>query len=176
MSWWNICDQLSCNMFYFYLCSKCERYAGNVCSKFVGNQFVYVKPLQAQAQKETQMKILFSVLPDYISKKCQPYALQALCLSAFPPCDLTVNYPKPRMFCQDECRMLEEYICEDEFTSARAKYMASLVPPCSSLPSAGSPEHKKCVRLNLTGKFYLNFCVKKMYEMLSSHNMKFYPI
>jgi hypothetical protein len=136
----------------FFFCSKCERYAGKVCSKFVGNQFVYVKPLQAQTQKEVQMSMLFGVLPDYISKQCQPYALQALCLSAFPPCDLTVNHPKPRMFCQDECWVLEQYICAYEFSNARAKYMTSLVPPCSKLPNVGTPEHKKCVRLNLTSK------------------------
>ena len=139
--------------YFSVLCSKCEVYSGQICSKFVGNQKVFVKPLQAQAQKEIQMSMLFRVLPGYISEKCQPYAFQALCLSAFAPCDLTVNYPKPRMFCQDECRVLEQYICQHEFNVGRTKYMTSFVPPCSQLPDVNSPEHKKCVRLNLTSKF-----------------------
>lgn len=48
--------------------------------------------------------------------------------------------------------MLEQYICAYEFNNAHAKYMASFVPPCSKLPSVGSAEHKKCVRLNITSK------------------------
>ena len=123
-----------------------------MCEKYVGNQFVYIEPLKGQTYKEIQIKMLFTVLPQYISNQCKPYALRALCLSAFPLCDLTVNHPKPRMFCQDECRILEQYICAYEFSDFKTKFVPSPVIPCSKLPSVGSPEHKKCVSLNLTSK------------------------
>lgn len=98
------------------------------------------------------MSALAGVFPHYISSQCLPYAFQALCLSAFPPCDLTVNYPKPRMICQDECKALEQFICANEFNAGRAQYMTSIVPQCLKLPGVDSPEYKKCVRLNLTSK------------------------
>ena len=123
---------------------------------------VHVKPLQAQFQKEMRMQRIFGILPDYISLPCKPYAVKALCLTAFPPCDLTANTPKPRALCQDDCWVLEQHFCEYEFTNARATYMSLLMlgfTPCSKLPSVGSPEHKKCLRLNLTSKFGVStFC------------------
>ena len=140
-------------MYYIFLCSKCERYSGTICKNYLGNQFVYVRPLQGQTKNEMYMRALFGILPQYISEQCQPYAIPALCLSTFPLCDLTVKYPKPRMFCQDECRVMQQYICAHEFSSTHAKYLTSLVVPCWKLPGVESPEHKKCVRLNLTSKY-----------------------
>jgi hypothetical protein len=114
---------------------------------------IYVKPLQTQGPLEMKMVQIFGILPQYISAKCRPYAVKALCLKAFPPCDLTSKTPKPRELCKDECWLLERYFCAYEFSNVGATYMNMLAPKCSNLPDVGSPGHKKCVRLNLTSKF-----------------------
>ena len=135
----------------FHLSRKCELYTGTVCSKYVQNMSIFIPPLKLQKQNEQKILVVFRVLPTYLSDRCKQYAFQVLCLRAFPPCDQSVNYPKPRQFCQEECKVLEQHVCAHEFSLARS-FRKNFVPSCARMPPVGSDEHKKCLRLNVKGK------------------------
>ena len=134
-----------------FLSNRCEPYTGTVCKKYVKNELIYVEPQSPPDQLEGRMQIAFSLMPNYLSERCKPYAFHALCLYAFSPCDKTVNYTKSRKFCQDECKALEQHICANEFDIGRQS-MGKFVPNCSRLPAPGSKEHNNCISLNVKSK------------------------
>ena len=50
-----------------------------------------------------------------MSTTCHQYAIPFLCYFTFPLCDPTVEEPRPRQVCRDECEELEQHICEKEY-------------------------------------------------------------
>jgi hypothetical protein len=151
----------------------CQPYIGTVCSKYIGNEYIFVSRGLSQTYIEQKLQAAFAVIsasPD-LSDACSPYAIPSICLSTFPLCDKVtfenafIPLPrrnsmasiffaqvteKPRKLCREECEILENTICRKELAIAR-QYAALerqlVLPECHEIPPIGSPESANCVRL-----------------------------
>jgi hypothetical protein len=55
-----------------------------------------------------------------------------------------------KQICRDECEMLEEAVCRQEYAIAKkTPVLMDLVALCEQLPSAGSKESENCLRLGV---------------------------
>ncbi len=130
----------------------CQPYEGSACSRYVGQEYVFVAEGLAQEDVERQLSAAFaaiSVSPK-LSPGCSPYAIPVICLSTFPPCDRQTE--RPRRLCREECEILESSICRTELAFARqyASLEKQLVlPECPESPPVGSPESANCVRVGV---------------------------
>jgi len=93
-----------------------------------------------------------------ISKSCSEYAIPSLCYSAFPLCpDIgnakeNVNFVSPRRLCREECEILENDLCRQEYALAiRHPSIGQQlpIPVCAELPPLGSKESTTCIRLGV---------------------------
>lgn len=83
-----------------------------------------------------------------MSDGCKGYVLPTLCNYAFPPCDSSRSKPKPRKFCRDDCLVLKNDICQEDFERAqKLSFVAALLPDCSSMPAVGHPDYNSCIRV-----------------------------
>ena len=130
----------------------CEPYVGTACSKYVGDEYVFVTEGITQDYIERKLSSAFSVIsssPD-MTPECRPYAIPSICLSTFPICDRFTE--RPRKLCREECEVLENKICRKELAIAR-RYAALdrqlVLPECGQLPPIGTPEATGCVRLDI---------------------------
>lgn len=133
----------------------CQPYRGTACSQFLQNRSIYVRNEQYQQTMESKILGAFSVImasPD-ISVQCNRYAISSLCFYVFPLCDEDVyHHPAPRKVCRDECELLESNICRMEYAIAKKHHLigqADILPDCDDLPSIGSPEGERCIRLGI---------------------------
>ena len=131
----------------------CQPYLGSVCSRFIGNSYIFVTRGLNQEYIERKLAQAFSVITESseLSDECRPFAVPSICLSTFPMCDRRTN--RPRKLCRDECELLEGAICRKELAIARqyAALEAQLVlPECEKMPAIGSAESANCVRLNMS--------------------------
>jgi len=128
----------------------CQKYAGNVCAKYIGDNFIFVSEGLTQEHIEQKLQGVFTVItasPD-LSKDCAEYALPTICLSTFAICDRTTQ--KPKKICRDECEILENDVCQSELAIAKRHPLLGhqmVLPDCEELPPIGTRESEHCVKL-----------------------------
>ena len=152
----------------------CEHYSGGqLCDPYLKGQQVYVNPSRAsQAQTGNRVEINYNMLNGYVSSGCRNYVLPTLCNYAFPPCDQAYSAAKPKKFCRDDCLILKNDICEWEFKQiSRHPYLSHLLPNCSSMPTVGDPDYKRCIRVVPKGRLPQQF----ISFHLNDHTLGFHP-
>ena len=103
---------------------------------------------KSQAWHGVRVGMNYNILKEYVSDGCKDYVLPTLCNYAFPPCDSSRSKPSPRKFCRDDCLVLKNDICQQDFERARKlPVVSALLPDCSSMPAVGHPEYKSCIRV-----------------------------
>lgn len=131
---------------------SCQPYIGSVCSKYVGNEYVFVTEGLTQLYIEQKLQAAFTVIsasPE-LSQSCSQYAIPSICVSTFPLCDRQTE--RPRKICREECEVLENSLCRKELAIARQYALLDgqlVLPECQKLPAIGSRESSNCVRLGL---------------------------
>ena len=131
---------------------RCQPYLGTVCSKYVGQEYVFVTEGLNQNHIERKLASAFSAIkssPD-LSESCGNYAIPSICISTFPLCDRKTE--KPRKMCREECELLEDKFCRKELALVRQIKMLEkqlVLPDCKNLPAIGSPESYGCVRVGI---------------------------
>lgn len=118
---------------------RCELYTGKVCRKYLENQKIYVPTNTSQFMIETKLENAFRVisLSNDLSKSCEAYAIPSLCYLSFPMCKRT-DIATPESICRDDCIMLQDEICRQEYAiSQRHKQIGQVVnlANCTTLPS-----------------------------------------
>ena len=94
------------------------------------------------------MGLNYNILKEFVSDGCKDYVLPTLCNYAFPPCDSSRSKPKPRKFCRDDCLVLKNDICKQDFERAqKLSFVAALLPDCSSMPAVGHDDYNSCIRV-----------------------------
>ncbi|KAH9517899.1 Inactive tyrosine-protein kinase transmembrane receptor ror1 [Dermatophagoides farinae] len=132
----------------------CQPYRGSACSQFLQNRTIYVRNEYWQQIMDNKLLAAFNVIvhsPD-VSLQCHRYAISSLCFHVFSLCDDTFPHPHPRKVCRDECEMLENNICHMEYAIAKKHPLIGhqdILPECDDLPSIGSHEGQRCVRLGI---------------------------
>ncbi|KAH9413899.1 Inactive tyrosine-protein kinase transmembrane receptor ror1 [Dermatophagoides pteronyssinus] len=132
----------------------CQQYRGQACSQFLQNRTIYVRNEFWQQIMDNKLLAAFNVIvhsPD-VSLQCHRYAISSLCFHVFSLCDDQFSYPYPRKVCRDECEMLENNICHMEYAIAKKHPLIGhqdILPECDDLPSIGSHEGQRCVRLGI---------------------------
>ncbi|XP_020611795.1 inactive tyrosine-protein kinase transmembrane receptor ROR1-like isoform X2 [Orbicella faveolata] len=130
--------------------AACELYSGGeLCKPYLDGQRVYVNSKTAsQVSHGSRVGRNYDMLKEYVSDGCKDYVLPTLCNYAFPPCDSSQSKPKPRKFCRDDCLVLKNDICQEDFERARKlPFVSVLLPDCSSMPAVGHPDYKSCIRV-----------------------------
>ena len=130
----------------------CQPYLGSVCAEYINKEYIFLSEGLSQEYVEQKLRSAFDVIsksPD-LSPACSPYAIPAICLSTFPPCDRQTE--RPRKLCREECEVLESRICRKELAIAR-QYAALekqlVLPECQEAAPVGSPESANCVRVGI---------------------------
>lgn len=131
----------------------CEPYVGTVCTKYVGHDYVFVVNGMSQNYIEQKLQSAFSVISSsqYLGAACSNFAIPAICVSSFPPCDKVTE--TPRKICREECEVLEDDVCRQETLLARRYGMLGsqmVLPTCKELPTVGSSESSNCVRIGVS--------------------------
>ncbi|XP_078319397.1 inactive tyrosine-protein kinase transmembrane receptor ROR1-like isoform X5 [Crassostrea virginica] len=134
----------------------CQKFRGNTCAKFFGNQSIYVTSEYSQGVKENNFISGFTIIASSseMSTTCHQYAIPFLCYFTFPLCDPTVEEPRPRQVCRDECEELEQHICEKEYRLGmnHPDIGKRFLPVCKDLPPVGTPEGDNCVRIGVPSR------------------------
>ena len=67
----------------------CQQYHGNVCSKYIGSNYIYISKGLTHDYIEKKLQGVFSaiVASQQMSKDCEVFALPSICLSTFRICD-----------------------------------------------------------------------------------------
>ena len=131
---------------------SCQPYLGTACSKYVGQEYVFVSEGLNQDHIERKLGSAFSAIkasPD-LSESCGNYAIPSICISTFPLCDRKTE--KPRKMCREECELLEDKFCRKELALVRRIPMLEkqlVLPECKNLPAIGSPDSYGCVRVGI---------------------------
>ena len=55
----------------------------------------------------------------HMSPECEKFGIKSLCYHAFPLCDTQAATPTPRKICKDECELLENNLCKNEYVMAK---------------------------------------------------------
>jgi len=131
----------------------CEPYVGTACSNFVGHDYVFIPDGLTQSHIEQRLMSDFAVIAKSkdLSSSCSNYAIPAICVSAFPPCDR--QNEKPRKLCREECEILHEKLCRTEIVIARQYILLGKdfdLPQCEQLPPIGSPHAANCIQIGVT--------------------------
>jgi hypothetical protein len=130
----------------------CQPYVGSVCSKYVGQEYVFITEgltLQYIEQKLNAALTVITASPD-LSESCSHYAIPAICLATLPLCDRRTE--KPRKICREECELLEDKFCRKELAIARQHALLGtqmVLPVCNELPHIGSPTASTCVSIGI---------------------------
>ena len=156
---------------------SCQPYEGQVCAKFVGQEYVFVTEGLTQQYIEQKLTSAFTVItasPD-LTEACSHYAIPSICLATFPLCDRRTE--KPRKICREECEMLEDQLCRKELAIARQHALLGtqmVLPVCNELPPIGSPGAATCVSIGIPqvcSYICFNYFCRKRRILLAS----FYP-
>ncbi|XP_074641375.1 inactive tyrosine-protein kinase transmembrane receptor ROR1-like [Tubulanus polymorphus] len=134
--------------------SFCQPYLGAVCSKLMANKSIYVTSLVDQHHMEQKLTAALTVIAtsNKLSARCAEYAIPQLCSYAFPRCDTSGKKPKPLKICRDECELLENNICVQEYRVARSHPLIGSkfeLPNCKELPLPGTKQAEKCIRIGI---------------------------
>lgn len=128
------------------------KYTGQKCSKFISSEKpIYIKAINPQSSIEKKLQIAFDSISKSkkISDKCKPFVLPLLCHYLFPYCESSV-VPKARTLCHEECKLLRDDICMEEYIVAKRESLEHvLFPDCGLLPTKDSQAGKNCIHLPL---------------------------
>lgn len=131
----------------------CQKFRGNTCAKFFGNQSIYVTSEYSQGVKENNFISGFTIIASSseMSPTCHQYAIPFLCYFTFPLCDMSSDEPRPRQVCRDECEELENHICEKEYRLGmnHPDIGKRFLPVCKDLPPVGTAEGNNCVKVGV---------------------------
>jgi len=130
----------------------CQQYHGNVCSKYIGSNYIYISKGLTHDYIEKKLQGVFSaiVASQQMSKDCEEFALPSICLSTFRICDNKTQ--KPRKICRDECEILAHDKCKSEHALARQHPLLAqqiVLPDCEELPPIGTRDSEDCVKLGI---------------------------
>ncbi|XP_050525868.1 tyrosine-protein kinase transmembrane receptor Ror-like isoform X2 [Daktulosphaira vitifoliae] len=117
----------------------CQVYQGSLCSKYLQEKSVYIPGNTSQAHIEGNLTSAFKVISHSsdLTPGCEKYAHRSICHTAYPLCRKDRASPKPLLICREDCELLENDICSQEYAIAKKHHLLGRVVPlpnCSSLP------------------------------------------
>ncbi|XP_050427076.1 tyrosine-protein kinase transmembrane receptor Ror-like [Adelges cooleyi] len=117
----------------------CQVYQGSHCSKYLQGKSVFISSNTSQALIEGNLTSAFKVISHSsdLTPGCEKYAHRSICHTAYPLCRKDRATPKPMLICQEDCELLENEICSQEYAIAKKHHLLGRVvplPTCSSLP------------------------------------------
>ncbi|XP_052264611.1 inactive tyrosine-protein kinase transmembrane receptor ROR1-like isoform X2 [Dreissena polymorpha] len=138
----------------------CQLHRSTVCATHVGNKTIHVTSRYAQGLREDRVVTALGVIGNSndLSESCGKYAIPSICHYSFPQCEEGSQDAQPRMICKDECEMLENHICREEYITAKHHQLIdkSVLPICQDLPDYGTP----CIRVGVPVKGHDDKCFK----------------